>query len=71
MYNVQCTALASPVQVFEYVDQDLFHYLESHKNTGVNPTKVKKFMYQVRDRETMYIYTLYTTCTSKMYYTLW
>ena len=34
-------------QVFEYVDQDLFHYLESHKNTGVNPTKVKKFMYQV------------------------
>jgi len=33
--------------VFEYVDQDLFHYLESHKNTGVNPTKVKKFMYQL------------------------
>jgi len=33
--------------VFEYVDQDLYHYLESHKNTGVNPNKVKRFMYQL------------------------
>eukprot|EP00116_Pleurobrachia_bachei_P001951 sb/3462213/ len=33
--------------VFEYVDQDLFHYIESHKHTGVHPTKVKKFMYQL------------------------
>lgn len=33
--------------VFEYVDQDLFHYLESHKNTSVHPSKVKKFMYQL------------------------